>query len=334
ERFHTHERAAAFASFQEMSMIGAIAGLLVGYFWLIAGRPLTPLLDVLAGLAGASVLAVWVGVRDAPKPLSTAHVAAHPDSLTSRMHEVGLRTFVPFFPRRPRFQRRSLARFRRWAREELRHELPLILLASFLFNLSANLFNISYVPYLQLGVGLSASSIFLVNFANNLTQAVTFPASGSLTARTGADRLVQRSSYVRTLGYLAVAGFTFVPLSVAGGYGANVLAFALLGGAIAFYTTSSSMVLFRALEGRDAGTLLGVNSALGGAAAVGGAVLSGVLSIVGSFRLTFLVAAGALLVSLPLWAAVQVANARRRFAESRPRSRSGPVPSAAVGETD
>jgi MFS family permease len=330
EQFSDSERPNAYASFQEMSILGSMAGLLVGFVWLLDAQPLAPLLFVLAALAAISVAAVWFGVRESPRRLTTASVARHPESLVSRLRpSAALHIAVPFFPRRPGFSRGSLLRFRRWAREELHHELPLIFAAGFLFNLSANLFNISYTPYLY-SLGLAGSSIFLVNFANNLAQGALFPASGNLTSRQGADRLVQRATYARSLGYLAVGGFTFVPIAVGTAFGANAIAFAILGGAIAFYSTASSIILFRALKDRDAGTLLGLNSALGGAAAVGGALLSGVLSVVGSYRLTFLVSAGALLVSIPLWTAAQVAYARRRTATEDPRTGSGRAPA----ETD
>ena len=311
EKFRTDERANAFASFQEMSILGGMAGLLGGYFWLLSGRPLGPLLFLLAGLAAASVAAIWFGIREPGRRLSTAHVARHPESLVSRLRHTPAHVIFPFFPTRPTFSKAGLHRLRVWAREELHHELPLIFAAGFLFNLSANLFNISYTPYLY-SVGLATSTIFLVNFANNLAQSGSFPPSGPLTSRLGADRLVQRSTYVRSLGYLAVAGFTFAPLAAGPAAWLNAVAFGVLGGAIAFFSTASSMILFRALEGRDAGSLLGVNSALGGVAAVGGAALAGVLSVSGSYRLTFLVAAGALLVSIPLWTAAHVAYGRRR----------------------
>jgi MFS family permease len=311
EQFSEEERPSAFASFQEMSILGSMAGLLVGYFWLLAGRPFPPLLLLMAALAAASVVAVWFGVKDAPRRFGTHHVALHPESLASRIrHTAPGRIPIPFFPTRPVFTVAAARRFGAWARREIRHEVPLIFAAGFLFNLSSNLFNISYTPYLY-SLGLTASSIFLVNFANNLAQGVSFPTTGSLTSRLGADPLVQRATYIRSLGYLAVAGFTFAPLVASAAYGANLIAYTLLGGAIAFYSTASSIILFRALRGRDAGSLLGMNSALGGLAAVGGAVLSGALSVVGSFRLTFLVAAGALLLSVPLWAAAQVAYSRR-----------------------
>jgi MFS family permease len=335
ERFSEEERPTAYASFQEMSILGSMVGLLVGFFWFLDNRPLEPLFYVLAGLAALSVAAVWVGVRDAPVSLPISAVARHPESLASRVHHsAAWKISIPFFPRHPRFDRAGWGRFRRWARAEVHHELPLIFAASLLFNLSANLFNISYTPYLY-SLGLTASAIFLVNFSNNLAQAFSFPASGNLSSRVGADRLVQRSSYVRSLGYLAFAGFTFVPMTTGSAFGANALAFAILGAGIAFYSTSSSLILFRALRGRDAGSLLGVNSALGGLAAVAGAVLSGVLSVLGSYRLTFLVAGGSLLVSIPLWAAAQVAYTRRRLDEEDGRPGRGALPARPPGaETD
>jgi MFS family permease len=322
EKFSSAERPSGFASFQLMSMVGAVTGLLVGYLWLITGRPLDPLLVVLAGLALLSAVAVLVGVQESDRTVPPSSVARHPESLASHLrHSIGLRLFVPVFPIRPKLAPGSFPRFARWVRAEVRHELPLIFAATLLFNLSSNLFNISYTPYL-VTLGISGASIFLVNLANNGAQAFVYPTSGRLASEVGADRLVQRSTYLRSLGYLGVAGFTFVPLTVAVALVANVVAFAVLGAAIAFYTTASSVLLFRALEGRDAGRLLGFNSALGGIAAVAGAALSGFLSVYGSYRLVFLVSAGALLISLPLWSAATVAYARRR---TDPRAGAPPV---------
>ncbi len=312
EKFPEHERATAFASFQEVSMIGSLVGLLAGYFWTGAGRGLLELLAVLAALALASAGAVAFGTRGAERRLWTRHVARHAESLASRIRPPPpSHPSIPFFPRRPRLRPQPLARFSLWAREELRHELPLVLIAGFLFNLSANLFNISYTPYLY-SIGLSAAAIFLVNLGNNLAQALVFPLTGGLAQRLGSDRLVQRGTYARCIGYLATAGLTFVVLARGNALGANVVVYAVLGGAIAIYTTASTLILYRGIVGRDTGSLLGVNSALGGAAAVLGAAISGLLAVLGSFRLVFLVAAGVLLVSLPLWTAATIAYQRRR----------------------
>ncbi len=311
ERFGSDQRATAFASFQEMSMIGSVVGLLIGFLWTTANDALLSLVYVLAALAATSALALWFGVREAARPERARTVARHPESLAARLRvSSSFRVPIPFFPRRPRLGPGAGARFRLWVREELHHELPLLLGAMFLFNLASNLYNISYTPYL-VSIGLGAASIFLVNLSNNFAQTLLYPVSGAWSNRFGPDRLVRAASYVRSLGYLGTAGFTFVALVAPGAFAANLLVFGVLGGAIAIYTTASSLILFRGLERRDAGGLLGVNSALGGAAAVLGAALSGVLALFGSFRLVFLVAAGALLISVPLWAAATVAYQRR-----------------------
>lgn len=321
EKFSESERATAFASFQEMTMIGSVGGLLVGYFWTLANDALLSLLYVLATLAAVSAVSLWFGIREAHRTLTTASVAKHPESLASRLHiSPSFRISIPFFPKRPALRRESLTRFRAWAGEEIHHELPLVMAAMFLFNLSANLYNISYTPYLY-SIGLGVSAIFLVNFSNNFAQVLLFPVSGRLSNRFGPDSLVRWSTYFRSLGYLATAGFTFVIILHRASFAANLLVFGVLGGAIAIYTTASSLILFRGVAGRDAGGLLGVNSSLGGAAAVLGAVLAGVLSVYGSYRLVFLVAAGSLLVSVPLWTAAAVAYYQRKH-------RANPVPAA------
>jgi MFS family permease len=312
EKFPAAERATAFASFQEMSMIGSVAGLLIGYFWTSANDALLSLLYVLAALAGVSAIALWGAIREASRRLTTASVAKHPESLLSRLRiSASFRIAIPFFPKRPRVGTAPLRRLRAWAAAEMHHEIPLVLGGIFLFNLASNLFNISYTPYLY-AVGLSVAAIFLVNFGNNFAQVLVYPISGHLANRFGSDGLVRWSTYVRSLGYLATAGFTFVVLARGGAFTPNLIAFSVLGGAVAVYTTASSLILFRGLEGRDAGGLLGVNSALGGVAAVLGAALSGVLAVYGSYRLVFLVASGALLISVPIWTAAGVAYRRRR----------------------
>jgi len=334
EKFDERERPNAFASFQEMSIVGSVVGLLLGYFWTLASDALFDLLLVMAALAVVSAIAIWFGIREGPRRLSTIHVARHPESFLSRVREItSFRISIPFFPKRPSLGPRPLARFRAWARAELHHELPLIMIASFLFNLSANLFNISYTPFLY-SAGLAASSIFLVNVSNNFAQTLVFPFTGGLSTRAGPDRLVLRATYLRSLGYLATAAFTFAVFSRPAAFEANVAIYALLGGAVAVYTTASSLILFRGLAGHDAGSLIGLNTAFGGVAAVAGAGLSGVLAVFGSYRLVFFVSGGLLLVSLPLWTAATVAYTRRKFATGAslpPAPPRSPTPSVDAG---
>ena len=318
EKFPEPQRATAYASFQEVSIIGSMVGLLLGFAWTADALALYTLLYVLGGLAGASAIAIWFSVREGERIARTTQVAHHIDSLTARTRQIpGLRISIPFFPVRPKFTRAAWNRFRGWVREEFTHEIPLVLAAIFLFNFAANLFNISLTPYLA-SIGLAASAIFLINFSNSAGQGLMYPLSGGLTARMGADRLVRYSTYIRALSYLATAGFAVALLVAPGAFGANLIAYGIAGGAIAFFTIASSLMLFRSLRGRDSGRVLGVNSALGGLAAVAGAGASGLLALANSYVLVFLVATGSLLVSLPVWAAATVAYERHhRHPEER-----------------
>lgn len=288
-----------------------MVGLLIGFVWTTDALALSSILYVLGALAAVSALWIWFGVSEGPRTHRTSDVARHPESLFSRLRRNSTtHNAFPFFPVRPPISPKPFEQFGRWARQEIRHELPLIFLAMFLFNLSSNLYNISLTPYLT-SIGIAASSIFLINFSNNAAQGVLFPFTGALTTRLGPDRLVRSSTYLRSLGYLATAAFPLIAFTVPGAFGANVITYGVIGGAVAFFTIASSMMLFRGLHDRDAGRLLGVNSALGGVAAVAGAGLSGIIALFGSFQLVFLVAAGALLASLPIWAAATVAYERR-----------------------
>jgi MFS family permease len=319
EQFSEGERPTAYASFQEISILGSILGGLVGFFWLEANEMLRPLLFVLAAFSLTSAAVVWLGVKDSPRPMRPSDASRDVSGFLSRLrHSVALRSTVPFFPPFPQFQPGVVRRAWRRVREEARHEIPLIFAATLLFNLSSNLFNVSYTFYLA-AVGISFAGIFLVNVSNNVAQAIFYPLSGSLSKRGGADRLVRVSSLLRAFGYLIVTGFTFVRFfGGALAFGANVIVYPILGAAIALYSTASSLVLFRTLHDRDAGSLLGLSSALGGFAAIVGASLSGILSYYGSYRLTFLVAALGLLASLPLWAGSDAAYIRRRMGTVQP----------------
>jgi MFS family permease len=146
---------------------------------------------------------------------------------------------------------------------------------------------------------------------NQTAQAIAYPFSGGMSHRRGVDRLVVGATYVRCLSYLAVAGFTFVPVTFALALYGNSVVYGLAGGGIAIFSTASGLILYRGLARRDAGAILGVSGALGGIAAVAGALASGLLSYYGSYRITFLASAVVLLASLPLWSAARVAYHRR-----------------------
>lgn len=302
ERFELHERPTAYASFSEMNVIGGTVGILAGYVWVehFSGN-LPSFLYLAASLAALSAVLLFVLVPERITRMERTTIARHRESLDSR-----LRTLYPFFLELPTWTYWRKAAH--WMRTEATHDVPLILVASFLFNFAANLFNTSYTPFLEF-LGLGAGGIFLVNLANNAAQTVALPFSASASEGRKAETSVVSSSWLRASGYAGVLVFaTLIPLGLLSAHTnhndyllVNVGFYALLGLAVAFYSTSSSLLLFRSLEGRSIGSYLGANSALGGLAAVLGSGLSGVITSHFGFAFTFGLSVVAMVAAVPVW---------------------------------
>jgi len=316
ERFPPAERPAAFASFQEMSVTGGLAGVVGGFVWVIeVPGNLPAFLFVTVVLAVVSAVMLTTMVPERKTRLARAHIASNPSFLESRLRMVQV-----FFLRLP--SGKAWRGLGRWLQQEATHEVPLVLAAFFLFNLSANLFNTSYTPYLA-ALGLGVSGIFLVNIANNLGQVFSLPFSAKLSVGDRAGRSVVVSSWGRASGYGIAALLTLLPIDLIamhdGLLAVNLMIYGILGVAVAFYTTASSLLLFRSLEGKSKGAYLGLNSSLGGIAAVLGAGLSGVITYHFGFSVTFGVAMLIMIGVVPAWTlAFRAMKRRSPRAESVP----------------
>ncbi len=309
ERFPAHERATAYASFSELSVLGSVIGTFIGFLWVLRFPGSLGLLGILyisAASAAASAIGVVLFIRDPETRRQRWHLSLHPESLVARLH---LR--FPYFPHMP--QRGSLRRARSWLRQEATHEVPLMLTAGLLYSFGSAMFNTSYTPYMA-SVFLPASAIFLVGLSNNAGQAMVLPFTGRICEGGRSETVVQTASWARAGSYGTVFGLALLPLalfSTGGELGINALAYGIIGVTYAFYSTSSSLLLFRSLEGRNAGSLLGTSSAFGGVAAVLGAATSGAVSGSLGFAATFLVSAMLIAVAVPAWRYALRAYARR-----------------------
>ncbi|MDE1822180.1 MAG: MFS transporter [Euryarchaeota archaeon] len=314
ERFPASERPSAFASFSELSTLGNVAGILLG-FLLLLRAPNSGLFDILyvsSAISLVSAVGVALFVRDAPVLHRRAQLARHADSLVARLH---LR--FPYFPHPP--SRGFFRRAAKWLETEATHEVPLMLAGGFFFGLGSGLFNTSYTPYLA-SIAVPAAGIFLVNLSNNGFQAALLPFTARACEGERAGGVVQAASWGRVVGYLGAFSLALLPLSfLASGseLGANLLVYGLIGVTFAFYSTASSLLLFRSLEGRNAGSLLGANSALGGLAAVLGSAGSGVVSHLLGFAATFLLGAVCVGCAVPAWVLALRAYLRRRNGAGR-----------------
>jgi MFS family permease len=309
ERFSPSDRPAAYASFSEVSMVGSVVGILVGLLWVTTySDNLLGFLYLTSIMAVISAGMLLVMLPEGKERFTRTTIVHQPESLISRLH-----IRYPFFlhPHVP--SKGGMERFRKWLREEATHEVPLILAAGFLFNFSTNMFNTSYVPYLEV-MGLGASGIFIVNLANNGCQMFCLPITARASEGAGAERTVVVATWGRVAGYMGVMVMSLFPLATIWSHGeilgSNLAMYGLLGVAVAFYGTASSLLLFRSLEGRSKGTYIGFNSALGGLAAVVGSAFSGLVTYKLGYTPTFAVSMILMACAVPIW--VMAGRAMRR----------------------
>ena len=166
--------------------------------------------------------------------------------------------------------------------------LYLLLLAIALLNGAMNLFNTSYIPYLQ-SFGLSYSSIFSINIANSVAQLLVYLALAYLVLRKiNLHRYYSISVLTRGASYIFMA----LPLiaTVGAFFYINLAGYAIAGIAYAMWNIASSVLLFDHIRGRNAGYNIGIWLAVLGLSAVAGSFASGIISQEAGYIYTFLMA--------------------------------------------
>jgi MFS family permease len=168
--------------------------------------------------------------------------------------------------------------------------LPLLFLSFFLFFTASNLFFTSYTPFLK-SREMGDSGVFIVFTTLYILQAAIYPITGRACDRFGEDDVAVSALWLRTVGIFAAFATVLLMLHNSTLMIASIVSIAMIGTAYAFFNTSSSVLLFRALPHGKQGELLGIYSALTGFAAFAGAIMSGYLSYSYGYAITFMVTA-------------------------------------------
>ncbi len=275
--------AEAFARLSMVSGVGTVLGLLIGTAWTDVLPTRLALLFVPLGLFGlASAGFAFLMISEPAFVFERENVALGKQSLFSRLLAHPL-----FFLEVPR-----MSDFRRafgGLRSSLTSYVPLFYISTVLFYFSGGLFNTVFVPAME-KYSLSDNAIFVVILLGMVVQTLTFQVAGRFISErplvtTSVQGLVLRGACYILLGVAAlgladplflVPALIFYPV-------ASGLAFAI-------YYTSANTMMFNTVQGRNAGSSLGVYSAVVGVAGMVGALLSGFVSIDLGFYITFIVA--------------------------------------------
>ncbi|MEM3637616.1 MAG: MFS transporter [Conexivisphaerales archaeon] len=287
EKVSKEEWGKGYATQNWYTFIGQIAGSATGIPWVLY-LPLHTFAGACAGFSAASVVMAALLVHDAKVAVERRAMVLTAQGFLARISQIPL-----IFLRLPKYS--DFVSVLRSARQSLTRELPVIFLASMLFNASANLFFTSYTPYLKQN-NLSDSSIFFLSMYIIIVNATVSRViiqrfKGGVSHLTASNALLFRSLGMMVAAALAI--FVFGQ----GVFFTTLLVYTMLGSAFVYINVNLNTLLFKALPPGKQGGMLGVWSSFNGAALLIGALASGFISYYLGYSITFFAASILILTS-------------------------------------
>ena len=163
----------------------------------------------------------------------------------------------------------------------------ILFIAIALFALGYNLFNTSFIPYLEVH-GLTYGKIFMINIANSLGQILILLLVAFKIKIHNINRYYTLSTVYRSTGYVLSALAIILPVSAF--FITNVFAYLIAGFAFAAWSISSSVMLYEKIRGAKQGYYIGLWTAILGGSSVAGSLISGAISSVYGYLATFILA--------------------------------------------
>ncbi len=277
-----------FARVQLVSVLGMILAVLFGVFW-TAIFGLQSYLLVCLGFGILAALTAQLFISEPPIRLESDIVSKFPSSLIQRVR--GNPVILPKLPSLKDFD--TLLKM---LKVNVLRAFPLFLLSSFLFYTSSGIYFTAIIPFMKMSM-ITETGIFAVYLILYLTQAVAFLFSSKLVNEYGEKSATIFSFFPR------IAGVSITVLAAF--YLTNVtllffiaLAFIALDVALSIYSTGTSLILFKLLPFKRRGYYLGIFGAMTGFGLLTGSSISGEISVLFGFPITFIVATTFLALSL------------------------------------
>ena len=273
--------ASAFAKLSMVSSVGNVAGLILSTIWSqFLPAQLVLLFLPMAALSVASAALSLVMIREPAFVLERETVARRRPSFFSRL--LANPVFFVVFPTASDFRRAF-----RGMRSSLTRQVPLFYISTFLFYVSAGLFNTSFVPAMYVS-SMPDQQVFGVILAGMVVQTIAFRYAGRLV---GVRSLISTSIQGLLLRGWSYVGMGAAALLLTGPvFAVPAFVFYPLAGGIAFaiYYTSANTMMFTTVQGKSAGAALGVYSAVVGISAMVGSLVSGFISVGFGYYTTFI----------------------------------------------
>ena len=286
ETEHKGKWANAFATLSMISSLGNVGGLVLSTLWGAGGLPLILLSIPLGTFSLASAVLAFATISEPAFVFERETIVRRRASFFTRFLALPL-----MFLTTP-----GLVDFRRLFRGlrfSLTSYLPLFYISTVCFYLSSGVFNTSLVPALST-FSLSTGEVFAVILSGMVVQTLAFRYAGRYFERRSLASGSIQGLLLRGGCYVLFGVFALV--AAGPGYVIPALILYPLASGVAFaaYYISTYTMMFNAIQRGNAGSALGVYSAVIGVATLAGSLGSGFISVFAGFHVTF-ISAGLLL---------------------------------------
>ena len=278
--------AKAFARLSMMSSLGNVGGLVLSTLWGVEGLPLILLSIPLGGFSLVSAVLAFATITEPAFVFEGETIVRRKSSFFTRFLALPL-----MFISTPGLW--DFRRLFRGLRFTLTSYLPLFYISTVFFYLSSGLFNTSLVPALST-FSLSTGEVFAVILSGMVVQTLAFRYAGRYFERRSLASGSIQGLLLRGGCYVLFGVFALVAAGPA--YVAPALILYPLASGVAFaaYYISTYTMMFNVVQTENAGSALGVYSAVIGLATLAGSLASGFISVFVGFHVTF-ISAGLLL---------------------------------------
>jgi len=280
--------ATVFARIQLASVLGMIVAVLFGAFWTILFG-LQSYLLVCLGFGIVATVIAQVFISEPSIRFESDMISKFPSTLIQRIRSNPV--ILPTLPSLKEFD--TLLKM---LKVSILQAFPLFLFSTFLFYASSGMYFTAMIPFLKQSM-ITDSVIFAVYLTLYLTQAVAFMFSSKFVNKYGEKSATLFSFFPRIAG-TALTVFAAVYITSSNFLLLIVFAFVALDVAFSIYSTSTSLILFKLLPIKRRGYYLGIFGAMTGVGLLIGSTMSGEISALFGYPVTFTLATTFLALSL------------------------------------
>jgi len=282
-----------FALTSNLTTFGSLAAFTVGMFW----SQIFDLKPYFLFCAGFSLFSLFTSVFVGKSSFLERHTIAesvHGATFFLRHHRMH---FHLYFPKHPKVN--DFKHITSLFRGKIKHEIGLLYLTNFFFYFGSNSFFTILIPFLK-HYDFSTSQIFAVYLIQTIVMMIFFFLTPRLVSWIGESRSVKISYGPRIAGII-LSG-SLVPVLIGdNSFFAAAVASSIMVIGFSIFSTSNSVIFFKAIPKGYEGRFLGVNSFMVGIGIFTASLISGFVSSTFGYTVSFVMASILLGVSLVMF---------------------------------